>query len=218
MKSLLLGRVRNAVIVAPHPDDEAIGAYGLILRLKAQAARVRVIVVTDGTGSHPNSRRWPSKRLAARRQRETRSVLRAIGVARGEIDFLALPDGSLATLSTPHRQSVRRAIARARCDLLVLPARDDDHPDHRAVATIARRVPAARMLEYLVWPNRRSRSRRASHRLRLGSSIAAAKRGAILRYRSQTGAIHDDPSGFAISRDELAAFARPAEYFREIRR
>ena len=217
MKPLLLGRVRNAVIIAPHPDDEAIGAYGLIRSLKAQAARVRVIIVTDGTGSHPNSRRWPAVRLAARRRRETASVLRAIGVARGEIDFLGLPDGSLAALSVPHRLSVRRAIGRARCDLLVLPARDDDHPDHRAVATIARCMPAVRMLEYLVWPNRRSRSRQATHRLRLGP-IAAAKRGAILRYRSQTGAIHDDPSGFTISRDELAAFARPAEQFREIRR
>ena len=217
MKPLVLGRVRHAVIVAPHPDDEAIGAYGLIRTLKAKAARVRVVIVTDGTGSHPNSARWPSARLAARRRRETLSVLRAIGIAKREVDFLGLPDGALSDLARCQRLDLRRAIGRLRCDLLVLPARDDDHPDHRAVAAIARRAMGGRTLEYLVWPNRRSCSRSASHVLRLGA-MAAAKRGAIRRYRSQTGAITDDPGGFTISRDELAAFARPAERFREIRR
>lgn len=217
MKPLVIGRVQRAVIVAPHPDDEAIGAYGLIRTLRANGTRVRVVVVTDGTGSHPNSARWPTARLAARRRSETLSVLREIGVAKGEVDFLDLEDGALMPGSEPHRRLVRRALARARCDLLVLPARDDDHPDHRAVAGIARCSSADRILEYLVWPNRRSRSRRASHLLRLGP-IASAKRGAILRYRSQTGAIRDDPGGFTISRRELAAFSRPAEYFREVRR
>ena len=217
MRTLLLGKVRRAVIVAPHPDDEAIGAYGLIRALRQKAARVRVVIVTGGTGSHPNSVRWPPVRLTALRRRETLAVLREIGIPKVEVDFLDLPDGGVTTVSGRQRQRLRRAVARARCDLLVLPAGDDDHPDHRAVAEILRSTRAARTLEYLVWPGRGARSRSASHMLRLGP-LAPAKRGAILRYRSQTGAITDDPTGFAISHRELAAFSRPVERFREIRR
>ncbi|WP_443029636.1 PIG-L deacetylase family protein, partial [Sphingomonas sp. TX0522] len=35
-------------MIAPHPDDEVIGAAGLIARLRRHGARVRVAVVTDG--------------------------------------------------------------------------------------------------------------------------------------------------------------------------
>ena len=215
MKQLPLARIRHAVIVAPHPDDEAIGAYGLIRRLRARGARVRVIVVTDGTGSHPGSLRWPAPRLAALRRRESRAILARIGVDARATTFLHLADGALHAMGARHRAALRRAVLAPRgCDLLVLPARDDDHPDHRAVAAACAGLPVRRQVDYLVWPNRRSRSRRASHRLPLGH-LTAAKRGAILRYRSQTGAITDDPGGFTISRAELAAFARPVELFRE---
>lgn len=219
MKRLALAKVRQAVIVAPHPDDEVIGAYGLIRALRATGTRVRVVVVTDGTGSHPDSARWPARKLATRRRNETLSALHGIRVFRSDVTFLGLPDGGLSGIAVKQALALRRAIARTpRCDLLVMPARDDDHPDHRAVAAIVRRTPTIkRRFEYLVWPSRKTRSRRATHRLSLGAG-AAAKRGAILRYRSQTGAITDDPGGFAISRAELAAFSHPVERFRAVSR
>ena len=216
MKPLSLSRVRSALIVAPHPDDETIGAYGLIRALKARSARVRVLIVTDGAGSHPASNRWPRSRLIAERQRETLAAMRRIGVMAGDVTFLGLPDGGLANMTVTTEGTLRRAATRNACDLLILPAPDDDHPDHRAVAATLRRS-TARQLHYLVWPNRQAASRRASHCLRLGP-LAAAKRGAIRRYRTQMGAITDDPGGFAISRSELAGFARPIECFREVRR
>lgn len=204
--------IRNALIVAPHPDDETIGAYGLIRALKSRSARVRIVVVTDGAGSHPNSIRWPRPRLVAERRRETLAAMRRIGVGAGEVTFLGLPDGGLAATSGVDTV-LRRAASRCAPDLLVVPAADDDHPDHRRVAAALTRSPARR-LQYLVWPNRNTASRRASHMLRLGL-LAVAKRGAIRRYRSQMGAITDDSQGFAISRAELAAFSAPVERFRE---
>jgi LmbE family N-acetylglucosaminyl deacetylase len=145
-------------------------------------------------------------------------VLRHIHVGKREVTFLGLPDGGLSILSSRAAGVLNRAIGRvSNCDLLVLPASDDDHPDHRAVATIARRsAKARRRYEYLVWPNRQAPCRSATHRLVLGP-VAAAKRGAIRRYRSQTGAIIDDPGGFTITRSELAAFSHPVEQFRAVR-
>lgn len=220
MKPLRLDRVRDALVIAPHPDDETIGAYGLIRRLTRRGARVRVIVAADGAASHPASKRWPRRRLVAERRRETQAAMRRIGVPAGRVRFIGLPDGHLSGLTGRDALSLARAVARAgTADLLVLPARDDDHPDHRAVARIARAAGSgsARRIEYLVWPNRQVRAAPAIATLRLGH-IAAAKRGAIRRYRTQTGAIDDDPHGFAISRAELARFSRPLEHYREFRR
>lgn len=217
MKPLLLSGIRSALVVAPHPDDEAIGAWGLIRTLRARGAAVRVVVVTDGAGSHPDSPTWPRARLIAARRRETLGVLRGVGVGKGAVTFLNLPDGGLATARKRLRGALGRVIARSRgCDLLVAPVRDDDHPDHRAIAAALPRV-QGRRVDYLVWPNRQQRSARATHCLRLGTA-AAAKRSAIRRYRTQAGAITDDPNGFAMSVREIARFSRPLELFREHRR
>jgi LmbE family N-acetylglucosaminyl deacetylase len=211
--------VRSVLVVAPHPDDEVIGAFGLMRLLRRRGARVRVVIVTDGAGSHPNSRKWQRARLVATRARETRGALRRIGIGAGDVRFLALPDGGLGAGGGSVRRALARALAQARGhDLLVIPARDDDHPDHRVVSNVAAACPAIRRLEYLVWPNRQMRARPATHGFALGTAGAAAKRGAILRYRSQFGMIDDDPGGFTISRRELAAFAHPVERYRETTR
>ncbi len=93
---LRLAGIRRAVIVAPHPDDEVIGAAALIRALRRQGSQVAVIVVSDGAASHPNSVTWPAKRLTAARERESLHALRRLGVRRGAVTFLRLPDGGLS--------------------------------------------------------------------------------------------------------------------------
>lgn len=209
-----LGRPPTALVVAPHPDDETIGAFGLIRALKAAGSEVRVLVVSDGAGSHRGSVRWPRRRLVAERRRETRRAMRRLGLHAGEIDFLGLPDGGLpdrpASALLPPRFT--HGVA-----LLVGPSEGDAHPDHVAVARAIRacRVPARR-LAYHVWPaGRRPRAFRAGPACRGGT---AAKRSAIRCYRTQTGMIRDDPAGFALSPGQIGIFARPIEYFAEARR
>jgi LmbE family N-acetylglucosaminyl deacetylase len=208
VKRLSLGTVRRALVVAPHPDDEAIGAWGAIRHLRRRGAAVRVVVVADGAASHPNSVRWPKRRLVAERRRETLRAMRGIGVAARDCRFLGLPDGGLP-LHPP--RAITRAVAAARADLILLPSAEDDHPDHRAVAGAAHRActPGARRLTYLVWPV----GRRTRGAVRLPLDNPLAKRAAIARYRTQTGLIGDDPHGFAIAPHELRAFARPCEHF-----
>ena len=214
-----MGTPRCLLVIAPHPDDETIGAHALIARLRRRGVAVRVLVVTDGHASHPGSRRWPRARLVRERQRETLAAVRRLGVGAGGVSFLGLPDGGLHLMPGPIRRGIAAAIRRAPRPLLaVAPAESDDHPDHRAVAAALAAVRAAgvRTLAYPVWP--------AGARLRGGRTLALsaqerlAKRHALHRYRTQAGRITDDPAGFAMTRAQIAAFSRPMEFFVEQRR
>ena len=215
----MLGWPRRVLIVAPHPDDETIGAHGLIRALAGRRGRVRVLVVADGAASHPNSAAWPPMRLVAARRRETRRVLARAGLWAGDISFLSLPDGALTDLGGAQRRRIACAAAAARPTLIVGPDIGDAHPDHRAVAAVlaAAILPGARRLSYLVWPRPSVRGRGAPCVLTLGCAGAAAKRAAVRGYATQMGAIRDDPGGFAIARHEFRAFTRPQEQYRELR-
>lgn len=213
MKPLRIGLPAVTLVVAPHADDETIGAYGLIRRLRAAGMRVLVLVVSDGAASHPASKAWPRARLTAERRRETLRAMRQLKVMAGDVRFLGLPDGQVGQDRT-HGQAIGRAARRtAKLALIVAPAAGDAHPDHRAVAAAMGRtiLPGVRRLSYLVW----GQGRRGQP-LFLGADHAN-KRAAILRYRTQTGLITDDPAGFSIAPHEVRAFARPAEFYREER-
>ncbi|MGJ3626867.1 PIG-L family deacetylase [Sphingomonas sp. MMS24-JH45] len=151
---LRLGTPRRLLVVAPHPDDEAIGAHTMMTRLRRRGVVVHVVIVTDGAGSHRSSPRWPGRRLVAERRRESRRVLRQIGVTADAVTFLDLPDGRLDTRAAAARRGLARAVMTPGPTLVVSPSGSDDHPDHRAVASCidALRRPGLRRLAYPVWP------------------------------------------------------------------
>ena len=209
-----LGHPRAALIIAPHPDDEVIGAFELIRRLRRALVPVVVLIVSDGAASHPNSCAWPTRRLIAARRAESRRALARIGVDARMTRHALLPDGGLEEQAAQCRAIVSQAIRRIRhLDLLVAPVDDDAHPDHRAVAAaVADARFAGRRVGYRVWP---SPVREAGGRSLVTNTIA--KRSTIACHRTQLGSILDDPAGFAIARHELAAFSRPIEYYRVAR-
>lgn len=213
---LRIAAVRRAVIVAPHPDDEVIGAAALIKALRQQGAEVRVVIASNGAASHAVSERWPRTRLIAARRKESLRALRRLSVLPDDVTFLDLPDGALTAHDVECRRRLQRVLARRRIDLLVGPAANDAHPDHRAVAHALRGCRSgARRLSYLVWP-----AGHAPRRLLRSAPMpggAAAKASLIRLYRTQLGAITDDPAGFAIARHELALFAHPIEQFVAVR-
>nr|WP_246617150.1 PIG-L family deacetylase [Sphingomonas yunnanensis] len=200
------------LVVAPHPDDEAIAAHALITRLARRGTRAAVLVVSDGAASHPGSRAWPRARLVRERRRETRRVMRRIGVAAGAITFLDLPDGRLADHAAAVRRGVGRAVAALPAPLLALaPSIGDAHPDHRVVAAAARPRPGVRWWRYPVWPA--GQQLRGARALPLSAQERLAKRHAIRGYRTQAGRITDDPRGFAMTAHQIRAFSRPRELF-----
>jgi LmbE family N-acetylglucosaminyl deacetylase len=211
------------VILAPHPDDDVIGCFALIRRLRRAGTRVGVIVVSDGTASHRPAPGWPPARLAAARAAETRRGLALAGLARGDVSFLGLPDGALSALPVEAGRRLDRAIRRQRPGLLVAPAADDAHPDHRWVAAQAARCRVPRRLSYRVWPPAprpgaaTGPGSGAVLALALGRD-RALKRAAIRQHLTQTRALAHDPDGFTITPALLAAFAGARERFGRPRR
>jgi len=92
------------VVIAPHPDDESLACGGLIARACSEGRPVRVVVVSDGTGSHPRSRVYPRMRLRTLREEEARRAVCALGLAPRHLTFLRLPDRFV-----PHQGARARA-------------------------------------------------------------------------------------------------------------
>lgn len=204
-------------MVAPHPDDETIGAHALIARARRRGVAVRVLIVSDGAGSHRASPTWPRARLVRERRRETRRELHRIGVTACAIGFLDLPDGDVAAHGGDIRRSLSHALSMLPAPVLALaPSPRDDHPDHRAVAAAARPRRGVCWQAYPVWPA--GQRLPAARAMPLTAQERLAKRHAIRRYRTQTGRISDDPHGFALTAGQIAAFSRPAEIFAAMRR
>src|SRR2546428_6283181 len=81
------------LVLAPHPDDEVLGAAGLIEAARRRGADVRVIVATDG-GAGPD-KLGIGKDLAREREAETRRAVAALGLAPASVSFLRAKDGRL---------------------------------------------------------------------------------------------------------------------------
>jgi LmbE family N-acetylglucosaminyl deacetylase len=215
-----------ALVLAPHPDDDALGCGGLLLRKRLQGAAVHIAYLTDGSASHPDHPSMTPERLAAQRQQEAREAARRLGVERAALHFLGAADGSLARLEAGAAEALTNRIAavlaETRPDEILLPCRRDGSSEHEAAFVLARRArdriaPGARLLEFPVWawwnPLRLIRPLLGSRRIwrldfRGHEKIKAA---AVAAHASQVQPLPPDPEP-ALSPTFLSAFS-PAEEF-----
>jgi LmbE family N-acetylglucosaminyl deacetylase len=224
------------LVVAPHPDDETLGCGGAIALLRARGTAVEVLVVSDGTQSHPNSIEYPARRLRQVREAETRLALSLLGVEAPQVAFLSLPDGAVPVVGPAGclpNAAAQMALERCTAELrrvaprtMFVPYRHDPHRDHRATwslvqAAIASLPQRPRQIEYPIWdwdPQQRQPldARYQTWRLDI-APYREAKRRAIACYRSQTtDLIHDDPTGFRLAPELIATFLNPWEIFLEL--
>lgn len=213
------------LVLAPHPDDETLGCGGLIAQAAASGQGVHVLVLTDGTGSHPDSAAYPAPRLRRVREGESREAARVLGLAPERVAFLGLRD-TRAPKAGPAAERAAAAIAAhaVQCGARVFFSawRHDPHGDHLAGSILARRAAAltgAALFEYPVWgwtlPGRRLLPADPISGFRLDiSAQVAAKRRAIACHRSQLGqVITDDPGGFTMAPGFVDLFTSPVETF-----
>ncbi len=143
----------RVVVAAAHPDDESLGAAGLLATAHGLGLDVEVVLVTDGGGSHPGSPTVTRAGLAGRRREESRVALDVVAPG-AAITYLGIEDGRAADHETEVTRELVAVLGDARGTLLVAPWRHDAHPDHeavgRAAASAARRT-GARLVETPIW-------------------------------------------------------------------
>jgi len=148
LRPLEIGRPHRVAVVAPHPDDEVLGAGGLIRRLVLGGADVRIVAVTDGEASHPGT----PDGMGARRHGESLTALRRLGAGATMVTSLGIPDGHVGDHLEELLPALEHQLRGA--DLALAPWRHDGHPDHDACGVATARVTAGtdtRRLDYLVW-------------------------------------------------------------------
>ncbi|SER25805.1 bifunctional PIG-L family deacetylase/class I SAM-dependent methyltransferase [Actinokineospora terrae] len=131
-------RPGRAVVVAAHPDDETLGASGLIQSLHERGTEVRLVVATDGEAAFPTLSAADRVELGRTRRRELVGSLRAQGLSAVDVRWLGLPDSGLAEHSDELADALRPLLVDA--DLVLAPWSGDPHPDHQAAGTVAARV------------------------------------------------------------------------------
>jgi N-acetylglucosamine malate deacetylase 1 len=201
----------NVLVIAPHPDDEAIGCGGTVAVHTSRGDRVVVVFLTSG---ELGLKHLPRERAWAIREKEARAAAKVLGVA--NVSFLrradwfleddvdaALPGlGSILTDESPGR--------------IYLPHPDEWHPDHKLALALTRRALEGvscepSLLMYEVWT-----PLSVYDHLVDVSAVMAQKLRAIRCYRSQLKAFRYDRAirGLNEYRGHLAAHSRYAEVFK----
>jgi LmbE family N-acetylglucosaminyl deacetylase len=176
---------RRVVVVSPHPDDETLGAGGLIGTALDRGVPVLVVSVTDGEAASA------APGLADVRRTELGAALQCLDPHRSIRTLrLGVADGRVPeSLAAVTREISRHLEPR---DLVVCPLPDDGHPDHgasAAAAIAAARGVGATVRCYPVWAwhcHEPSRSVLVhGERLAFTESILSRKRSAAACYTSQ---------------------------------
>jgi LmbE family N-acetylglucosaminyl deacetylase len=206
------------LILSPHQDDECLGCGGLIAACAVRGILPIIVWITDGTQSHPSSRRFKRAARRAIRESEARHAAAALGVAPSRLHFLRFPDRAAPSRGARFAAAVRRItdLAAAHgCRTVLAPWSQDPHPDHAATYQIATRL-ALPQWSYLIWGwTLPTDLILPDHGLRLNiSRFLPAKRRAIAAHRSQHGYVFTDAAeGCILSPEFLAFFDRPWEVF-----
>lgn len=85
----------TTIIVAPHADDESIGCGGVISLLRKFGLPVYILLLTDGTLSHPNSKDYPPEKLRDLREKEIMEAGKILNVSPQNMIFCRYKDRHL---------------------------------------------------------------------------------------------------------------------------
>ena len=189
------------LVIAPHPDDETIGAGGLLQQVREAGGEVRIWLLTDGD-NNPWPQRWLERRLwigaaererwGRRRRQEVAQALAALGIAPEQLEGFSWPDmGLTGRLKGQFAAMLDLFEVRLRAwcpNVVVLPDLGDHHPDHGAAHVLARLALAREalspvLLTYLVHGGAAAG---AGEALAIAAAHQAAKRQAMEAHVSQT--------------------------------
>lgn len=132
--NLNLLHAKKVLILAPHPDDEALGCAGTIALTNRKGASSTVVFLTDGERLHGE----PSRGIAEKRREEGFRVSQMLCC--NEPIFLGFPDGDVSSHSSGIFNRLSEIITRIEPDIVFSPSPIDYHRDHITVSGISHRL------------------------------------------------------------------------------
>jgi len=133
---------KRVLVLAPHPDDEAIGCGGTITLLLRLGRPVKVVFLTSGDKAdptHPSAQIFDeteqSTEYALMREKEARKSLRMLGIS--DYEFLRFPDRELQSHYDDVRSRLLRIIGEFGPDTIYSPSPVEYNPDHRTTAALS---------------------------------------------------------------------------------
>ncbi len=128
-RELSLEGVPSLLLLAPHQDDELIGAGGLLLEARDRNVRTTVLFVTDGalSGIEINGRKLTPAEVAARREAEAREVCRGLGARYACLGI----DNLTMRVEQEHVRVLRQILASQAPAVILAPWLFDGSPKHR---------------------------------------------------------------------------------------
>lgn len=200
----------DLLVVSPHPDDETLGAGGLMQRSHREGRAVTVVSLTDGEAACPEI---PC--LARVRRLELIEAMARLGISADRIVRLGLPDGHVSEHES-HLEHVLTTLGES-FGALIAPFELDGHPDHDAAGRAAARAAAAlgRPLgRYPIWAWHQGsttlRSADSAVRVSFDETARRAKEHAINQFHSQLG---KRAGGAIVPEHVLDYFRRDHEVF-----
>jgi LmbE family N-acetylglucosaminyl deacetylase len=135
------------LIVVPHPDDETLGAGGLIARLRSSGIEITIVAVTDGEHAYPDT-----EHLGKVREQEQNAALGRLGVGSEQVHRLRFTDSGVAASEERLKDVLLTLVA---SDMhVVSPWQKDFHPDHEACGRAAEavaRLKKTKLTSYFFW-------------------------------------------------------------------
>ena len=220
LAELFPGGTGRLVVLAAHPDDETLGAGGLIASAAALGAAVDVVVASAGEASHPDSPTHTRTELARLRRMELRNAVAQLA-PNAAVHHLDLPDGGLAAARNELDAALAAVVGTEHGKtVLAAPWRADGHTDHdtagRVAAALARTL-GLPLLEYPIWLWHWGTPADLPDGLLvlpLANESAAAKDRAMAAHASQIEPLSPVPGDEALlSREVQAHFERGFESF-----
>ena len=122
------------MVFAPHPDDEALGCAGTLLKILKEDVSSSIIFLTSGERLYGD----PSREIAERRKEEAVTSSKMLGFS--ESLFLDFPDGEIDRHKEPVFAKLSEIMEQRKPDIVLSPSTIDYHADHLATSRIALRL------------------------------------------------------------------------------
>jgi LmbE family N-acetylglucosaminyl deacetylase len=204
----------NVLVIAPHPDDEAIGCGGALCNHAARGDHLTAVFLTSG---ELGLKHLSPENAWKIREAEARNAARILGIT--ETKFLRLPDWTLAEHIKGGVRLLAPILKREQPGIVYLPHPKDGHPDHQAAwpllqhAMLANPMSVHELRGYEVW------TPHAEHDIVENiTDVMPRKLRAVRAHRSQMAEFDYARAvkGLNQFRGELAGSCRFAEVFKLI--